>query len=123
MKLEQTLNLVPVTKPKALNPILLRRQRLINNITAQIEKARLNQSGEKVRRVWWWPSDDGNIYINIKYGKIPLELAKGKSTIQCASMIEVAETLEKVKLLTSKGQLDELLSKASQDIRQGFGKA
>ena len=122
MKLEQTLNLVPVKKPKHNNPIVQRRHRLVNNINKQIEAVRKFQLGEKVSRIWWWSNEEGEIFLPIKYGKNDLELAKGKYSIQCQNMNDVEKSLETVKLLASKGQLDELLTNISKDIRAKFGK-
>ena len=122
MKFEQSLNLVPVKKPSSHNPIVLRRERLIKSINRQLELVHKHRLGEKTTRVWFWVDEDGNYFLPIKYGKQILELGKGKFSIQCSSLDDIENNLESVKTFVMKGELDQILTTASQEIRKKFGK-
>ncbi len=67
-------------------------------------------------------SEDGKIFLQVKYGKVALELGKGKSTIQCASLDDVSKNLTTIETLINKGEFDALLTNISKDIRSKFGK-
>ena len=54
---------------------------------------------------------DGTVQLTIRYGSKALELAKGKSAIECAATAEVGPTLQKVKDAVLSGELDSLLEK------------
>ena len=97
--IDQALALVPVTKPKSLNPAVLRRTRLLKSIRRQQVLVQSYKAGEKTQRTWFWMNEDGKIYLQIKYGKLPLELSKGKFAIQCASLDDVSYNLQIVETL------------------------
>jgi len=120
--LEQTLSLVPVTRPKAANPTVQRRSRLLRAIRKQQMMVERFRQGEKTDRAWFWSNEEGKIYLQIKYGKVVLELAKGKFAIQCVSLEDVAKNLGVVENLIHKGEFDTVLSIVSKDIRSRFGK-
>ena len=109
MKSEQTLKLVPVKKPTVRNAILERRDKLIRNINKQIEAVRQFQQGKKPERAWFWTDDQGNTFVQIKYGKIVLELSKGKFAIQCSSVDDIEANLSIVKSMVMQGEMDEIL--------------
>ena len=73
--IEQALALVPVTKPKTLNPVVQRRTRLLKSIRRQQALVQSYKAGEKTQRTWFWMNEEGKIYLQIKYGKQPLELS------------------------------------------------
>jgi hypothetical protein len=81
--IEQSLSLVPVVKPKNINPIVQRRTRLLKSIRRQQSLVDLYKQGEKTHRTWFWMSEDGKIYLQIKYGKLPLELGTHNTSHQC----------------------------------------
>ncbi|MBL4874864.1 MAG: hypothetical protein JKY41_16170 [Rhodobacteraceae bacterium] len=122
MKLEQSLKLVPVKKPKQVNPIVHRRERLLKSINNQIEMVRRYRLGEKTNRLWFWSDENGNTFLPIKYGKVVLELGKGKYSIQCSSVDDVETNLETVKTLVIRGEFDDILTKVSKEIRAKFGR-
>lgn len=120
--IEQALALVPVCKPKTVNPVLLRRARLLKSVRRQQKLVELFKAGEKTSRPWFWTSEDGKIYLQIKYGKVSLELGKGKFAIQCNSVEDVFSNLITIENLINKGELDSILSSISKDIRSKFTK-
>lgn len=120
--IEQALSLVPVTKPKTVNPVVQRRSRLLKSIRRQQTLIEAYKSGEKTHRTWFWMNEDGKIYLQIKYGKLALELGKGKFAIQCNSLDDVASNLSIVETLVSKGEFDGMLGNMSKEIRSKFGK-
>ena len=120
--IEQALALVPVTKPKSINPVVQRRARLLKSIRRQQSLVELYKQGEKTHRTWFWMNEDGKIYLQIKYGKLALELGKGKFAIQCASVDDVASNLGIVESLVNKGEFDAMLGNMSKEIRSKFSK-
>ena len=120
--IEQALALVPVTKPKSINPVVQRRARLLKSIRRQQTLVELYKQGEKTHRTWFWMNEDGKIYLQIKYGKLALELGKGKFAIQCASVDDVASNLGIVESLVNKGEFDAMLGNMSKEIRSKFSK-
>ena len=59
---------------------------------------------------WWTAIVDGKINLVIRYGRKPLEFAKGKSAIELASEGEVINVLAKVR----RGELDALIEQKTQ---------
>lgn len=122
MKLDQSLNLVPVKKPDQQNPVVLRRERLLKSINRQLDLVQKYRMGERTTRVWFWIDEEGNYFLPIKYGKHVLELGKGKFSIQCSSLNDVENSLESVKSFVMKGEFDQVLTEISREIRKKFGK-
>jgi hypothetical protein len=120
--IEQALALVPVNKPKTANPVVQRRTRLLKSIRRQIALVEAYKLGEKTHRTWFWMNEDGKVYLQIKYGKVALELGKGKFAIQCASLDDVSNNLAIVETLVNKGEFDAILTLISKEIRSRFGK-
>lgn len=106
MKIESSLKLVSVKKPKERNPVVVRRERMLRHLNNQIELVKKFKSGEKTENVWFWSDEEGNIFLPIKYGKTVLELSKGKFSISCSSYDDVEDSLETVKTLVMRGNLD-----------------
>lgn len=120
--IEQSLALVPVNKPKTMNPVVQRRTRLLKSIRRQQSLVESYKSGETTHRTWFWMSEDGKIYLQIKYGKVALELSKGKFAIQCTSLDDISSNLAIVETLVNKGEFDAMLTTISKDIRSNFTK-
>jgi hypothetical protein len=120
--IEQALVLVPVSKPKIMNPVVQRRTRLLKSIRRQQGLVDAYKAGEKTNRTWFWMTEDGKIYLQIKYGKLALELGKGKFAIQCNSLDDVTSNLAIVETLVNKGEFDTMLTNISKEIRTKFGK-
>jgi hypothetical protein len=120
--IEQALSLVPVSKPRSVNPVVQRRTRLLKSIRRQQLMVEAFKTGEKTHRTWFWMNEDGKIYLQIKYGKLALELGKGKFAIQCNSLDDVSANLTIVETLVNKGEFDAMLTNMSKEIRSKFGK-
>jgi hypothetical protein len=120
--IEQALKLVPVSKPKDFNPVVMRRNRLLQAIRKQIVLWLKFKAGERTNRLWFWFNEDGQIFLQIKYGKTPLELGKGKYAIQCNTIDEVGTNLGIAESLVIKGEFDHLLTAISKEIRAKFKK-
>jgi hypothetical protein len=120
--IEQALSLVPVSKPKNMNPVVQRRSRLLKSIRRQQTLVEAYKAGEKTHRTWFWMNEDGKIYLQIKYGKLALELGKGKFAIQCNCLDDVTSNLAIVETLVNKGEFDAMLTTMSKEIRSKFGK-
>ena len=118
--IEQALKLVPVTKPKNVDPIIQRRNRLLLSIRRQHVLLDKFKGGEKTTRRWFWSNEAGQIFLQIKYGKTVLELSKGKYAIQCNTIDDVGSNLAIVEALVNKGEFDSILTAISKDIRSKF---
>lgn len=120
--IEQALKLVPVTKPKNIDPIIQRRNRLLHSIRRQHVLLDKFKGGEKTARRWFWSNEAGQTFLQIKYGKTVLELSKGKYAIQCNTIDDVGSNLAIVEALVNKGEFDSILTAISKDIRSKFKK-
>ena len=120
MKINHSLKLVPMTKPKQTNPIIQRREKLLSSINRQIESIKRYKQGERVRGLWFWIDDTGTMFLPIKYGKTVLELDKGKFSIECSTIDEVENSLDTVKSLTRRGSFDDILKTTSDILRSNF---
>ncbi len=96
---------------------------MLKSIRRQQALVETYKSGEKTFRTWFWMNEDGKIYLQIKYGKVALELGKGKYAIQCNSVDDVASNLLIVETLVNKGEFDAMLSTISKEIRSKFTKS
>jgi hypothetical protein len=68
---------------------------------------------------WWWKAD-GKLLFSVNYGTRALELAKGKSAIEVASMQELIEALQSVRAAADAGELDGLIDVASASLGAAF---
>ncbi len=102
MALDKALNLVQNRRHNApKDPIIARRLRLTTRIKNQIELAERELRGEPSPRpyrrlVKWWWQEGSNCYLSIQYCRHPLELAKGKWSIQCDCLEGVVQGLRAV---------------------------
>ena len=62
------------------------------------------------------------IFFQLRYGKQPLELEKGKSTLKAATFDDLVAQLDEIKTITVAGGLDEALSAAANATRANFKK-
>ena len=58
----------------------------------------------------------------MKYGARPLELAKGKHSMELSNPTELLKVLELVKSAVESGELDGQFELASCAVRKGFGR-
>jgi len=138
----QSLKAVVAARPVNVPPVVIRRNNLIKTIHEQIETAKakaagnryvvqqtrrlknketgetIEQSRERFIRETWWVGADGKIYLQIRYAWKPLEIAKGKSTIEIGDWNNLLPVLEKLKKATEAGEFDAQLNEASSRLAQ-----
>jgi len=123
------LKLVAATKPAALTPALLRRNKLVAKIGEQQAMAQAQVDGStyaptKVKRIadgngevkqvtvpkrvkaWWWKADNGKTLLGVRYGNRMLELAKGKAAVEVANVKELVAVLNTLRKAAEQGELD-----------------
>jgi hypothetical protein len=140
------LKLVAAKRPQAASPIVLRRNKLANQLWEQIELARASAEGktfapirmrnvkdkltgerrtvEAAKRIkqWWFVAENGRVCLQVRYGTRVLELAKGKNSIEVGSGTELLSVLETVKKSVELGELDTQIEAASAAVRDRFVK-
>ncbi len=138
------LKLVAAKRPQAASPIVLRRNKLANQLWEQIELARARAEGktfapirmrnvkdkltgerrtvEAAKRIkqWWFVADNGRVCLQVRYGTRVLELAKGKNSIEVGSGTELLSVLETVKKSVELGELDTQIEAASAAVKERF---
>ena len=116
-----SISLVSVHKPGAANnPTLQRRMKLASSIDQQIIKIGLFREGKRVSREQFWVDGSGALYFGLRYGKQPLELEKGKSTLKAGTWDDLVAQLDEIKTITVAGGLDEALSACANAVRSNF---
>ena len=129
MSVISSLKLVEFRPETAQGRIFVRRRKLADKIDQQISLAAdaaftatkivtiTDENGNHHRREvakrikrWWVVNADDTVQLTVRYGSKPIELAKGKNAIECASASEVSTVLTKVKEAVLKGELDAALS-------------
>ena len=140
------LKLSAAVKPSNVPALQLRRNKLAKRLWEQIELAKAQGAGahfapikfrtiadpetgvrkqvEVAKRVkqWWFTADNGKLVMNVRYRARVIELAKGKSAVEIASLTELVPTLELIKQAVEAGELDTQIESAANKLRDGFGK-
>lgn len=126
MALDKTLNLVQNKRQNApKDPIIARRLRLITRIKNQIDLAERDLRGEPSQRVfrrlvkWWW-QEGANWFLSIQYCRRPLELAKGKWSIQADQLEGVISALRSVEKAVYQGDYDTQLVENAERTKLNF---
>lgn len=138
-----TLKFTTAKKPAQLSPVQNRRAKLCKKLDEQIALVMgkkngtiytinkivtfVNDKGEeevtevaKRLREWFFMTDNGKYALTVRYGARTLELAKGKSAIEVATLEELVTALETVKAATQAGELDVAIEAVSSKLRDGF---
>lgn len=68
----------------------------------------------------WWSNTDGKICLTVRYGAKPLELSKGKPTVEVGVADHLVGILEIIKKAVETGELDAQIEVASGALRSGF---
>lgn len=141
----QSLKVTSAKKAIGNNPQVHRRMKLARKLWEQIQLAKSQADGtqftmtkfrtvtdpdggrrsvEIPRRVraWWWTTDTNKLALNIRYGARKIEISKGKSAVEIASISELVPTLELIKQAVEAGELDVQIEAASIKLREGFVK-
>lgn len=140
------LKLTAAKKPTHIPSVVIRRNKLSNKLWEQIQLAKSQLEGtqfivKKYRsftdketglrkqievpkriREWWFKNELGKVCFSVKYGSRPLELAKGKHSVEVGNPSELIKALELVKHAVEVGELDAQIELASGAVRKGFGK-
>ena len=141
-----TLKLTTARKPRALPDVVKRRNKLISKLTDQRELAiaviegrnftpqRLRTvvdrtTGERTVRempvrikAWWWTGEKNETLLSVFYGSKTLELSKGKSAIEIASIKELPAVFDTLINAALNSELDAQIESASTKLRDGFKK-
>jgi hypothetical protein len=118
MAAKSSISLVSVQKPTTNTPVLQRRNKLTANIEQQITKIGSFREGKRISREQFWV--DGSIYLQLRYGKQPLEISKGMSTLKAATWDDLVGQLDEIKTITVAGGLDDALSACANAVRSNF---
>ena len=141
-----SLKLTTARKPRALPDVVKRRNKLIGKLTDQRELAiaiiegrnftpqRLHTvvdrtTGERTVRempvrikAWWWTGEKNETLLSVFYGSKTLELSKGKSAIEIASVKDLPAVFDTLINATLNSELDAQIESASTKLRDGFKK-
>ena len=140
------LKLVSSKKERNVSPVVARRNKLAAKIEEQLLFATAQRDGEiyapkrlknvtdkvtgecktveatKRIKEWYWTNSTGKIHLSIRYGSKTLEFAKGKNAIELSTGDELLATLATLKEAVIAGELDEVISQASEKLKAGFSK-
>ena len=124
------LKLTNATPRREASPVERFRRRLVDAIQLQVELANADLAGRPLSRTrqrwvkdkttgqkelreiplrlrrWWWKDASGTIFVSLRYGAKPLELAPGKSAIEVARLEDVLGKLSLVCEAVRAGELD-----------------
>ncbi len=131
-KLEISNRVVSAARPRRrLDTAEYRRRKLIANIEEQIELVALALEGKplelsrkrghgvaRVRpRLWWKEVPDGSFYTQIRYNKVPLNLARRGTSIEAGSLKRLITVYRTVIRATAAGELDQAIRDAARKSR------
>ena len=116
---------------KSVDTVEYRRDKLIANIEEQIELAQLSidgkplvlkrKRGHKVvsvkPRIWWATEPDGLIFVQIRYNKVPLNLAGRGTAINVGRLARLPRILRTVIKAVQAGELDQAIQNAARKSR------
>lgn len=126
MSLADQITLAAVAKPDRSDPIVQRRLRLLDGIDRQssiIDKQiSSDRQAKRPRGAWFWIGTDGNYFCEVRYAKKPLELAKGKTSIQAVSLNDIQNALSLVRQYVVQGEFDKQLEVLAASVRRNFKK-
>lgn len=88
---------------------------------------RTNEAGEKVRieaprtvRKGWFTDAQGKLFLQLRYGAKPLELAKGLNAVEVASREALPETIGSITYAVNAGELDAQIKAAIAERKAAF---
>lgn len=126
MALDKSLVLTQNTKEKApTNPVVARRNRLITRIKNQLVYVEQEKMGQLPHRAyrrlarWWW-QEGTSYYLSVQYCRLPMELAKGKFSIQCQDLNGVAQALLAVEKAIAAGDYDAVMAEHAERTKKNF---
>jgi hypothetical protein len=136
------LKLVAAKPQLVMDPVQLRRNKLVSKLDEQIALAKAVQEGGnytpmRAKRVkdaagnvsvvqvpkrvkaWYWAVEGGKVCVAVRYGGKQLELGKGKTAVETQPE-QLAATLGKLREAAAAGELDAQVEVASAGVRRGF---
>ena len=133
MTVLNTLTFTKYSVPTNADPVIKRRNKLLEKIDEQIllatddtytptKRVRTTDADgntrtiDKPKRVkrWWSVQTDGKVLLTVRYGARAIEFQKGKDAIEVQSVTDLADMLQTVREAVAEGELDELLAKYAQ---------
>jgi hypothetical protein len=120
MMAKTAISLVTTQKPTTNTPVLQRRNKFAASIEQQITKIGLFREGTRISREQFWVDNAGAIFFALRYGKQPLELEKGKSTLKASTFDDLVEQLDQIKTIAVAGGLDDALAACANAVRSNF---
>ena len=141
-----SLKIVQAKRQSAIDPLMLRRYKLLRKLEDQINAAKALSKGESfsVKRVrnitdkqtsdiravevfrkirqWWFVADSGKVVIQLKYGSKVIDIAKGKNSVEVSNGAELIAVLETLKSACELGELDQQISSAADAVKARFAK-
>lgn len=141
-----TLKLTTAKKPTNQPAIVQQRNKLSRRLFEQLQLARAQRDGtvfvqsrvktitgidgepktievNKRLKAWWFVTDSGKLGLNVRYGSKLIELARGKTAVEVATLDELVTALATVKAAVEAGELDTQIQAASGQLREAFKKA
>ena len=125
ISLDKTLNLSTAQKPQIVDQADARRKRLMKRIENQLIILEAVKNGEEPSKPykrlsrWWW-TQDGKFYVYLQYARHPVELAKGKFSVECQNLEAVETAFRTLGKEVEQGRFDGLIAENSAKIRQRF---
>ena len=125
MSLDKTLNLSNAKKPQIVDQADARRKRLMKRIENQLIILMAVKNGEEPSKPykrlarWWW-SQEGKFYVYLQYARNPVELAKGKFSVECENLESVETAFKMLSKEVEQGRFDGLIADNSAKIRKRF---
>ena len=117
-KLDEQINLAVAVSEG--NTYTVKRQRNIKDkdsgLTTTVEV------NKRVRQWWFVNRDTNKVALQLRYGTKVIEFSKGKNASEVSSGDELISTLEKLRVATMSGELDESINQASLLVRARFKK-
>lgn len=144
MSVLSALKLVAAKPQRVMDPVQLRRAKLVTKLDEQIELARAQAEGgnytptrtkhvkdaagnvsvvqvPKRVRAWWWSLNGEKVCVALRYGNKVMELAKGKSAVECTKA-ELVGVIEMLRNAVKSGELDNEMASVSGTQRKNFKK-
>lgn len=146
MAVLSALKLVSATRTQVKDPVVQRRNKLVEKLQEQLMMAESKLTGRvyaptKIRTVvdelgdrktievpkkvreWFWMGEGGKVNMSIKYGAATLYLnGKNATAIELPSMDELVSVIKSLKVAVLEGEFDKAIESATKATREGFGK-
>lgn len=128
-ELEISNRMIPAAKPRQkLDAVDHARKKLVANLEEQIELARLAIEGEPLQlrrkrghnvvtvspRIWWRKEPEGTYFTQIRYNKMPLNLAGRGTSIEVGPLNKLPSIYRTVINAINAGELDQAIEASKQ---------